>query len=406
MRRWHFFITVITPLAAAMLGCTTPATPCKLGAEDAHSATVPLLDRLSRPSREVAARELLAMGAYLDYALNILPDGTDPPKRIRGVRFPADACTDQALQYVAAFPELENLGLNQQPISDDGLQHISKLTGLRSLDLSGTRVTGAGIRHLLPLQQLESLYLEGQSLDENAFRQIARLEHLTTLRVDRTSLDDTRLILLTPLKELEYLGVFDTAVTADGAGRFNHVLPCVTVHRFKGQAFPDRPIATRPARVRDWSRDLVKQTFLWPHNFLSGSHWQGQGLDHREIISVLQLQLPEVTEENGEKPLFEVVATVTNRRIILIPAPSEEEKGPMPSYREAMSREAKPATVGELFRGIVTVMSEAGGPRGVSVVGGRKGTNDEEAHEEPYLIYSLYVTKEYIAIIALPADGG
>lgn len=48
-------------------------------------------------------------------------------------------------------------------------------------------------------------------------------------------------------------------------------------------------------------------------------------------------------------------------------------------------------------------MSEAGGPRGISVVGHREGADDADEH--PYLIYSLYVTKGYMAIVALPADG-
>ena len=51
------------------------------------------------------------------------------------------------------------------------------------------------------------------------------------------------------------------------------------------------------------------------------------------------------------------------------------------------------------------MMSEAGGPDSVSVIGPRDKADDGNPRRHPYLIYMLYVTKEYIAIIALPADG-
>jgi hypothetical protein len=401
MQRRHHYVPALVLLAAMTAGCATRSPD---GLRVRPEAKAPQVQPSELLSREAAVRELRTLGAEPEYALNILPDGTDPPGRVRRVRFAPGTCTDQALRHVAAFPELERLELYQQPVSDNGLRSVSGLTNLRWLGLSGTRVTGAGIRHLMPLQRLEALSLEGQLLDENAFRQIATLQHLTTLRVDRTSLDDARLMLLTPLRDLEYLSVFNTKVTAGGAARFNEVLPHVTVHRFQGQQFVDRRPATRPVRPTEWSRDLVKQTFLWPLNFLSGAHWEGQALEHREIIKVLEQKLPAVDKENADQPLFEVVAKVTNRRIVWIPAQSEEERGRQPTYGEAISGEASRVTVGQLFGGLLTVMSEAGGPSGVSVIGRRKGVDDEGPDDGPYLIYSLYVTKEYIAIVALPAD--
>jgi hypothetical protein len=358
----------------------------------------------SNASREIALRELKAAGADIDYALNILPDGTDPPGRVRRVRFRSGTCTDESLRYVASLAELEQLDLYQQPVTDYGLRYLSRLANLRSLELGRTRVTGAGLRHLAALRRLEALFLEGLFLDESAFRHIAQFERLRTLGVDETSLDDSRLMLLTPLRNLEYLHAFDTTVTDAGAARFGEVLPQVTVHRFEGQESPSRPPTTRPVKPVEWSRDLVKQTFLWPHNFLSGSHWEGQGLDHREITAVLEQRLPGVDKNNAERPAFEVVAEATNRRIVWIPAEAAEDRTRHLRYWEAVG-ESGPTTVGELFLGLLTFISEAGGPRGVSVVGRRKGSDDADADANPYLIYTLYVTKDYIAIVALPADG-
>jgi hypothetical protein len=353
-------------------------------------------------TREAALAAFARLGARVEYTLHILSDGSDPPGRVRSVNFRPGSCTDETLRFVGAFPELEDLELFQQPVSDDGLRHLSGLTNLRWLGLSGTRVTGAGLRYLLRLQRLEALFLEGQSLDRDAFAQISKFEHLRTLRLDRTSLDDARLMQLTPLRELEYLTVFDTAVTAAGAARFNKVLPWVTVHRVAGQE--DRPPApTRPPM--DWSQRLVKQTFLWPHNFLSGSVWAGQGLDHLEIMKVLDQRLPSVDAENADKPVLDVIAKTTGRTVVLIPAPSEEQKGRLPTYREALSAGGKPGTVGELFSGMLTMMSEAGGPDRVSMIGQRKPDNGALLLDRPYLIYTLYITREYIAIVALPADG-
>ena len=66
--------------------------------------------------------------------------------------------TNNDLDIIAGFPNLEILNLNFTTIDGNGLSSLAKLQNLQSLSLAGTPVTAADLENILSLQNLSHLY--------------------------------------------------------------------------------------------------------------------------------------------------------------------------------------------------------------------------------------------------------
>ena len=202
------------------------------------------------------------------------------------------------------------------------------------------------------------------------------------------------------------------ALVSDDAGAWNAAAEhFAEIYNLRRQSFGPKQAAaaTRPASgpINPPGDGLVGQVFVWPNNFLSGRPWEGQSMGRAELREVLDRRLPPVDAANGELPVLEVVSQIAGRRVVWVPA-ADESTVYRVTYRE-MFGEASPPTVGQFLHGLTTTLSEFGGPRGISTVGRRPTTpgapGDAEERDRPYLIYTAYLTREYLAIVALPTEG-
>ncbi|QDU47177.1 Leucine Rich repeats (2 copies) [Symmachiella dynata] len=96
------------------------------------------------------------------------------------------------LASLSKLKQLEELEITLTPLTDQGLKYIGQSSGLKSLLLIGTSVTGEGLKHLQDMKNLETLSLVGTDITD------AGLKHLL------------------PLANLEDLNLSETAVTFDG----------------------------------------------------------------------------------------------------------------------------------------------------------------------------------------------
>lgn len=167
---------------------------------------------------------------------------------------------------------------------------------------------------------------------------------------------------------------------------------------------------TRPATLPATRPDdhLLGQTFLWPYNFLTGRAWEAQGMTPAQIAAVLARRLPPVDAANGDQPAVEVLGRAAGRAVLWVPAPTEKAPILPVTYRELVG-DKPPPTVGELLQGLTTGLSEFGGLNAVLQVGRQPREtdplDDHDIYDKACLIYAAYVTQQYIAIVALPADN-
>ncbi len=63
--------------------------------------------------------------------------------------------TDNDLAGLAGLTQLDDLNLDNCPVTDAGLAHLAELTSLRSLSLTNTRITDDGLKQLAGMHNLE-----------------------------------------------------------------------------------------------------------------------------------------------------------------------------------------------------------------------------------------------------------
>jgi hypothetical protein len=130
---------------------------------------------LTRPTdqdKAVAAVEKLGGKAEVD--------ATQPGKPVIAVDLRGKEVTDEDLEQLKHFPQLQKLDLSVTKITDAGLATVGGLTQLQGLDLSGTQITDEGLQHLKGLKQLRTLKLN--LLDHVTDAGLDHLKGMTQLR--------------------------------------------------------------------------------------------------------------------------------------------------------------------------------------------------------------------------------
>jgi Leucine-rich repeat (LRR) protein len=96
--------------------------------------------------------------------------------------------TDDDLQCLQAFPDLEHLYLGRTKIGDAGLAHIKGLKHLKRLGLIGTRTTDAGLKELEGLQELTSILLSDTKITDAGLVSLCKLKNLQSLILVKTNI--------------------------------------------------------------------------------------------------------------------------------------------------------------------------------------------------------------------------
>ncbi len=133
--------------------------------------------------------------------------------------------TDDDLQCLEAFPELEHLYLGQTNIGDAGLKHIAGLKHLKRLGLIGTRVTDAGLKELEGLQELDDVLLGDTNVTDAGLLSLCKLKNLQSLFLARTKITGASLKDTDGLPKLTDLSLFRTKFNDAGAAELAAKFP-------------------------------------------------------------------------------------------------------------------------------------------------------------------------------------
>jgi len=125
--------------------------------------------------------------------------------------------TDDDLQCLQAFPDLEHLYLGRTKIGDAGLAHIKGLKHLKRLGLIGTRITDAGLKELEGLSELDDVLLGDTKITDAGLLSLCKLKNLHTLTLFSTKITGASLKDTDGLPNLKYLYLFHTKFNDAGA---------------------------------------------------------------------------------------------------------------------------------------------------------------------------------------------
>lgn len=126
-----------------------------------------------------------------------------------------DKGRDQELATVGALTSLQDLRLNNSPITGAALGGLRTLKDLRSLMLYRTLVDDSGMEVLSSFPKLETLGLLGTALTDKGLEAVGKITHLKWLDLRQTKVTDEGIRNLTALPDLRYLAV-DGAIS-DGS---------------------------------------------------------------------------------------------------------------------------------------------------------------------------------------------
>jgi hypothetical protein len=151
--------------------------------------------------------------------------------------------TDEQLEMVADLPYLDNLTLDETPISDQGYAHLKKLRNLKVLWLNETKIEDNGLRSLAKLTKLTDLHLRDTNITDAGLKHLSGSTNLDEwLNLRNTKVSDAGLKHLRGLKKLDELVLSGTNVTEEGARSLHHYLPDTMISfGEKSTIFPNDP---------------------------------------------------------------------------------------------------------------------------------------------------------------------
>jgi hypothetical protein len=121
---------------------------------------------------------------------------------------------DEFVQWLPAFPELEELWLWKSQANDRTLQVVGEMRHLKELHMWYPAVTDAGVAHLQNLTELRRLHMNNAGLGDAALAAIAKLPRLEWLSLQGNNFTDEGLVQLQGMASLRALYI------AHGTDRF------------------------------------------------------------------------------------------------------------------------------------------------------------------------------------------
>ena len=111
-------------------------------------------------------------------------EDVEPEKgKITSLYLYAKSLTDSDLEYLEAFPDLEELVLMDRGLTDAALEPLRHLKKLRCLEIGHGQFTDAGIKHLHALHNLKELTIVSKGVTDDGLPELAKMKKLKRLEL-------------------------------------------------------------------------------------------------------------------------------------------------------------------------------------------------------------------------------
>jgi hypothetical protein len=126
---------------------------------------------------------------------------------------------DDDLGVLVNMARLEDLNLNETPVTDAALVHVGRATNLRSIELHHTNINGSGLESIVRLSHLQRLRLSGTEASDEGISHLGGHASLVDLDLEHTKITDRSLEAIADLPNLERLDLSLNAVTEAGVAK-------------------------------------------------------------------------------------------------------------------------------------------------------------------------------------------
>lgn len=148
-----------------------------------------------------------------------------------GVDLAGTPFSDADCPIFVEFPDLEELSLDDTPVTNTGLAKLGGLTRLKRLSLTHVDISDEGLAHLRSLTNLESLTFGTYRITDAGMAHLVGLTELKHLSVSSIQLTDASLVHIAALPRLEELILEYTRVTDAGITELKSKRPRLKIRR-------------------------------------------------------------------------------------------------------------------------------------------------------------------------------
>ncbi len=142
--------------------------------------------------------------------------------------------SDQHIEALDDWADLEYLVANDCRITDHGFGIICRFKRLQTLGISATAITHLALVGADWPPALQSLGLAGLPLNDDAVAGISRLAELSDMSINYTNVTDVGFEQLARLPRLRSIEVFNTAVTFESAQHLSNEIPELIIRHTSG----------------------------------------------------------------------------------------------------------------------------------------------------------------------------
>ena len=151
--------------------------------------------------------------------------------RLKSVDLRKATGADAAIvELVKSVPGLRALWLQDSDVSNEAIAALAAFTELEALGVSRTGITGAGFAQIAHLRKLRSLAAIDTQFGDADIDPLLRLSDLRRLSLDGTRLTDAGLAKLASIRTLQLVYTRGSAVTDAGVRAVQAVRPDLRIH--------------------------------------------------------------------------------------------------------------------------------------------------------------------------------
>ena len=154
---------------------------------------------------------------------------------------------DEGFVCLENMSNLVDLQIENTPVTDRSLVHLAAATGLRRLTLHSSKIDGSGLHHLRCCKQLSYLDFMGSPI-HTGLHSLVELPKLHFVNLSQTLITDDALFPLGGSKSLVSLSLFDTQITDSGLQMLESILTLDNAQTNQSEAF--RWLKEGPLRIR------------------------------------------------------------------------------------------------------------------------------------------------------------
>src|SRR5262249_24842128 len=124
-------------------------------------------------------------------------------QRLRRLALRWAEIADEDLSVLAVMPQLEELNLNESPVTDASLVHVGRTANLRSIELHHDNIHGTVLESIARLRHLQQLRLSGTEVSDEGISLLGGHTALADLDLEHTKITDQGLAAIANLPNLQ-----------------------------------------------------------------------------------------------------------------------------------------------------------------------------------------------------------